>query len=266
MVLHLNDIRQKDGSGPELLSALLALCVLIVAMLNASSVLATPAYQSDIKVHVDEAGLVSVSAVNAPLNAVIDAIRPQVELEIQGSISAEDRVTADFQSLPLEKAIAKLTDRYIVVHDEAGGPVTRVVLFRQGEAIALPQAESPARQLNTKALTAWKHGDILAARDYFEAAVASNPEDWLPRADYGRLLVLMTNYDEAGPQLTRAAALDPENPRIWLDLYSYYQRTLQLDLALNARKRAHELAGENTIEQHRTGLWKFENDSIFPES
>ena len=240
--------------------------VLIATAFQSASVQAVPPDKRTSEVHVSEEGLVSVSAVDAPLQQIIESIRPLAKIDIQGNVSASDRVTTDFQSLPLEKAIVKLTDRYIFVHDEAGGPVTRIVLFRQGEAITLSQSVPPARALNSKALGAWKHGDILAALDYFEAAVASDPEDWMPRADYGRLLVLMTNYTEAGPHLTRAVELDPDNPRVWLDLYSYYQRTLQLELALNARKRADELADGNAIAQHRTGLWTFEGDSIFPES
>lgn len=252
---------QVDRLYPYLLSLLL----LVVNAFSSNSVLATPSGPGTLSVQVDGQGLVSVTAADAPLKLIIEAIRPLAKMDIVGSVSAGDRVTANFQSLPLDKAIAKLTERYILVHDEAGGPVTRIVLFRRGETMNLAQ-ETAARSLNSKALEAWKSGDILDALDYFKAAVASDPNDWMPRADYGRLLVLMTNYEEAGPQLTRAAELDPENARIWLDLYSYYQRTLQLELALSARKRASELADRETIEQHPTGLWTFETDSIYPES
>jgi tetratricopeptide (TPR) repeat protein len=262
----LDYIRQRYRKDPRRFFYLLTLFVLVATAFNPANVKAAPLGQSNAEVHVNDEGLVSVNAVDAPLRPIIEAIRPLAKVAIEGHVSDGDRATADFQSLPLEKAIAKLTDHYIFVHDEAGGPVTRIVLFRQGEAVTLSQSVPPARALNSKALEAWKHGDILAALDYFKAAVAADPEDWMPRADYGRLLVLMTNYVEAGPHLTRAVELDPENPRIWLDLYSYYQRTLQLELALNARKRADELAGGDTIDQHRTGLWTFEDDSIFPES
>jgi Flp pilus assembly protein TadD len=121
-----------------------------------------------------------------------------------------------------------------------------------------------ARTLNAIALESWKHGDILAALDYFQEAVEQDPDDWLPRADYGRLLVMMTNYAEAGPHLTRAAELRPEDPRVWLDLLSYYERSLQIELAIEARQRATELAGSRAIEQDQSGLWKLDGDSIFP--
>jgi tetratricopeptide (TPR) repeat protein len=265
-VSFLNYNLRQDQKLPKRCNCLLAVFLLVATAFNPTSVTAGSIDPADLTVDVNREGLVSVNAVDARLISIIDAIRPLAQIAIEGNVSAEDRVTASFQALPIEKAIAKLTDRYIYVQDEAGGPVTRIVLFREGETVALPQDKRPARVLNAKALSAWKHGDILTALDYFKAAVASDPEDWRPRADYGRLLVLMTNYDEAGPHLTRAAALDPENPRIWLDLYSYYQRTLDLELALEARKRAQELTGGDAIRQHSSGLWTFEADTIFPES
>jgi tetratricopeptide (TPR) repeat protein len=258
--------RLQEQKLPKRCNYLLAVFLLATTAFNPSNVTAESPDPANLTVHVSSEGLVSVDAVDAKLISIIEAIRPLAQVAIEGSISDQDRVTVSFHSLPLEKAIEKLTDRYIYVQDEAGGPVTQIVLFREGETVALPQSKPPARVLNAKALSAWKHGDILAALNYFEAAVASDPEDWLPHADYGRLLVLMTNYDEAGPHLIRAAALDPQNPRVWLDLYSYYQRTLELELALEARKRAHELAGGDTIKQHSSGLWTFEADPIFPET
>lgn len=263
-IIFLKYNRRQDQKLPKPCNRLLAL-LLVATAFNPANVIAEPPDPANLTVHVSNEGLVSVNAVDAQLISIIEAIRPSVKVAIDGSISAQDRVTASFHSLPLEEAIAKLTDRYIYVQDEAGGPVTRIVLFREGETAGLPRSVPRARALNTKALSAWKHGDILAALDYFEAAVASDPEDWLPHADYGRLLVLMTNYDEAAPHLMRAAALDPENPRVWLDLYSYYQRTLDLELALEARKRAQELTGQDAIRQHPSGLWTLEADSIFPE-
>lgn len=247
-------------------NCLLGVLLLLATAFNPVNATAESSAPAEFNVQVSRDGLVSVNAVDAQLLSIIEAIRPLAQVAIQGNVSTHDRVTVSFESLPVEKAIAKLTDRYIFVQSEAGGPVTQIVLFREGETAALPESVRPARALNTKALSAWKHGEILAALDYFEAAVASDPDDWLPHADYGRLLVLMTNYEEAGPHLMRAAALDPENPRIWLDLYSYYQRKLDLEQALEVRQRAHELTGGDAITQHPSGLWTLEADPIFPES
>ena len=135
---------------------------------------------------------------------------------------------------------------------------------------AAPRAAPPdertesARSLHGQAMEAWKTGELQEALALFEAAVAADPDDWLPRADYGRLLVMMTDYQAAGPHLERAAELRPDSARVWLDLYSYYQRSLQLERGFHALERARELAGGRNIVQDETGLWKLEGDSIYP--
>jgi tetratricopeptide (TPR) repeat protein len=121
-----------------------------------------------------------------------------------------------------------------------------------------------ARALNTRALDAWKTGELMESLELFEAAIDADPDDWKPRADYGRLLVMMTDYQKAGPHLERAAELNPGSPRVWLDLYSYYQRSMQLERSFHAESRAKELAGGVPIVQDETGLWRLENDSIYP--
>ena len=121
-----------------------------------------------------------------------------------------------------------------------------------------------ARALDAQALEAWKNGELREALDLFEAAVAADPDDWVPRSDYGRLLVMMTDYQSAGPQLERAAELNPDSPRVWLDLYTYYQRSMQLERGFHAHARAKELAGGREIVQDETGLWRLEDDSIYP--
>ena len=134
-----------------------------------------------------------------------------------------------------------------------------------------PRESSPgemtdsARTLDARALQAWKQGELEDAIELFEAAVEADPEDWLPRADYGRLLLLMTDYESARPHLERAAQLAPENPRVWLDLLSFYERTVVLERAFETRQRAREAAGGRALVRHEsTGLWVLEGESIFP--
>jgi tetratricopeptide (TPR) repeat protein len=121
-----------------------------------------------------------------------------------------------------------------------------------------------ARALDAQALEAWKTGRIQDALAFFESAVAADPDDWVPRSDYGRLLVMMTDYAKAGPQLERAAELNPDSARIWVDLYSYYQRSQQFERGFEAHARATSLAGGEAIVQDETGLWRLESDSIYP--
>ena len=75
----------------------------------------------------------------------------------------------------------------------------------------------------------------------------------------------LTDYEKAGPMLERAAELNPDSPRVWLDLYSYYQRNMQLERGFHAYARAQELAaGQPIVQDPPTGLWRLESDSIYP--
>jgi tetratricopeptide (TPR) repeat protein len=122
-----------------------------------------------------------------------------------------------------------------------------------------------ARALTARALEAWKHGEIEETLELFAAAVEADPDDAIPRSEYGRLLLLMGVYDQALPQLERAAELTPDNPRVWVDLLTYYQRNILLERANYARQRAVELAGgRELVLDERTSLWRLEDESIFP--
>lgn len=166
-----------------------------------------------------------------------------------------------------------------VLPDTEGNPEVWTLSKRQAEreeivAEMLPEAaprDGPpdertdsARALDAQALEAWKAGNLQETLDLFEAAVAADPDDWVPRSNYGRLLVMMTDYETAGPQLERAAELNPDSPRVWLDLYSYYQRSMQLERGFHALARAQELADGEPIVQDWSGLWRLERDSIGP--
>jgi len=126
-----------------------------------------------------------------------------------------------------------------------------------------PHTDS-ARALNVRALEAWKHGEIELALELFAAAVEADPDDAVPRSDYGRLLLLMTVYDQALPQLERAAELTPDDPRVWVDLLSFYEKNILLERASYARQRARELAGDRALVRDETGLWVLEGESVFP--
>ena len=125
--------------------------------------------------------------------------------------------------------------------------------------------DDAARALDSRALEAWKHGQLEQSLELFTAAVAADPDDWLIHADYGRLLVLLTADAEAFPHMERAAQLRPDEPRVWLDLLSFYERNLLLQAAAAARERAQALAGGRAIvRDEETGLWTVEGERIFP--
>ena len=76
--------------------------------------------------------------------------------------------------------------------------------------------------------------------------------------------MLGTEYEAARPQLERAAALAPEDPQVWLDLQSFYERVQLLDHSWQARARADALAGDRPITQDEMGLYHIEGASWYP--
>ena len=166
-----------------------------------------------------------------------------------------------------------------VLPDAEGKPQVWTISKRELELEDLPDRVLPqpaprdtapgahtdsARALDARALEAWKHGEIEQALGLFAAAVEADPDDAVPRSNYGRLLLLMAAHAQALPQLERAAELTPNDPRVWVDLLSYYERNVLLERAAYARERAEALAGSRRLVRDETGLWRFEGESIFP--
>ena len=118
--------------------------------------------------------------------------------------------------------------------------------------------DESARALDGLALQAWRQGDVAQALQLLEKAVAADLDDRVPRSHYGRLLMLATDYDAARPHLERAAELAPEDPQVWLDLQSLYERAQRLDESWAARARAEALADGRVISQDELGLYRVE--------
>jgi tetratricopeptide (TPR) repeat protein len=131
-------------------------------------------------------------------------------------------------------------------------------------AAVSPEATAKARALDATAVESWKHGDVKGALELFEAAAQADPSHVRTRSDYGRLLTLMGAYEKALPHLQRAAELEPENPQVWVDLLSYYERNTLLERALYARQRAENLAKGRKLERDPSGLWVLEGESLLP--
>ena len=113
-------------------------------------------------------------------------------------------------------------------------------------------------------LDSWKHGDLVRALELFDEAVKADPDDALVRTDYGRMLTKMAAYDKAYPHLLRAAELEPDDPAVWLDLQTLYERDVLLEQADHAAKRAEALAGGRNIVQDEFGAWMLEGDRVIP--
>jgi tetratricopeptide (TPR) repeat protein len=120
-----------------------------------------------------------------------------------------------------------------------------------------------ARALDAQALESWKRGDIQGALDDFDAAVKADPDAPEPHSDYGRLLTLMTDYQHAMPHLEKAAQLRPEDPQVWLDLATFYERNELFERASDAKQKAEQLAGERKVTRNDNGFWILEG-TTFP--
>jgi len=185
-----------------------------------------------------------------------DAEIPSGEVPVSTGETVE-RVLPDAEGKPEVWTISK---REIALED-----LPDQVLPRRAPRDSAPGPHTDsARALDARALESWKRGDVRGAVDLFEAAVDADPDDWVPRSDYGRLLLLMADYEQAWTHLERASELKDDSPRVWIDLISFYERNLLFERAGYARRRAEQLTDGQAIVRDETGLWRLENDSIFP--
>ena len=186
----------------------------------------------------------------------------------------EPRVVEEGEALPLDE---KVEMRFV---DEETGETETWKLEKKATTreealgdLSLPEPDpappdrepdESARTLDAIALEDWKRGDVERAIQRFEAAIAADPDDRVPRSHYGRLLSLATDYERARPHLERAAELAPEDPQVWLDLQTLYERSMRLELAFQARERAEALAGGREIRQNPMGYYEIEGSPPVP--
>ena len=162
--------------------------------------------------------------------------------------------------------------------DAEGNPVEWTISKKQIAIEDLPEPELPtadqrttpenertesARTLNSMARDALRRAEIRRAVKLFEQAVEADPDDGIPHSDYGRFMLIATDYSKALPHLERAAELRPDDPQVWVDLLTLYERTVQIKLAWDARARATELADGRRIVQDDRGIYMLEGN-VFP--
>jgi len=160
-----------------------------------------------------------------------------------------------------EEEVWKVTKRATAPEDRPSGPA----LPEPDPNAGNHEPDESARTLLAMGLESWKRGEIREAMSQLEDAIEVDPDDPLPRTQFGRLKMLAMQYKEALPHLQRAAALQPFDPQAWLDLATLYEKALALEGAWEARRRAEELVGDGVIYQDETsGWWLIEGTSIHP--
>ena len=155
----------------------------------------------------------------------------------------------------------KVTKRETSPEDRATGPS----LPEPDPDAGNHEPDESARTLYAMGLESWKRGEIRDAMSQLRDALETDPDDALLRTQYGRLQVLAMEYNEALPHLERAASLRPDDPQVWLDLATLYEKALILDRSWEAHRRAEELVGDGLIYQDQlSGFWLVEGTSIHP--
>jgi tetratricopeptide (TPR) repeat protein len=186
----------------------------------------------------------------------------------------EPRVVGEGEALPYDEPVEmRFVDeqtgetetwklqKEVTTREESVGDLS---LPEPDPAPANREPDESARTLDAIALEEWKRGEIERAIERFEEAIAADPDDRVPRSHYGRLLTLATDYERARPHLERAAELAPEDPQAWLDLQTLYERSMRLELALEARQRAEALSGGREIRQTPMGYYEIDGAPSFP--
>jgi len=171
-----------------------------------------------------------------------------------------EKVEMRFQNEGGESETWKL-EKKETTREEAIAPVA---MPEPDPAAAAHVPDESARALDGQALETWKHGDIEKAVELLEQSVAADPGDRVPRSHLGRLLTLMTDYQRALPHLERAAALAPNDPQVWLDLATFYERAQRLEASFDARARAEKLAGGRAIGRDASDFWTVEGSEAIP--
>jgi hypothetical protein len=87
----------------------------------------------------------SLRAVEVPLQEVIERIGQALHIPVAGSIGTAERVSIEFQDLPLNEALQRLSPNHALLLDEAGGRVTRILLFAPGQAAPAQLPRPPAQ-------------------------------------------------------------------------------------------------------------------------
>ncbi len=160
-----------------------------------------------------------------------------------------------------EEEVWRVTKRAAAPEDRALGPV----LPEPDPNAGNHEPDESARTLLAMGLESWKRGEILEAMAQLRDAIEVDPDDPLPRTQYGRMKMLAMEYREALPHLERAAALQPSDPQAWLDLATLYEKALLLNQGWEARRRAEELVDGGEIYQDElSGFWLIEGTSIHP--
>jgi len=77
--------------------------------------------------------LISLRANQASLKAIVEQIARELKIELQAKIGNNEKVTEEFNNLPLERALKLLSHNYITVTERKSGKIAKIFLLPQGQ-------------------------------------------------------------------------------------------------------------------------------------
>ena len=93
-----------------------------------------------------EKGLLSLFAKDASIKQIVEEIGREMNIEVEALIPQNDRITVEFQALPLEDALKRLSSNYYLQYSKAENDkdkIGKIVLLPEGEGkgqSAMPHA------------------------------------------------------------------------------------------------------------------------------
>ncbi|MCB1757614.1 MAG: hypothetical protein KDJ38_18990 [Gammaproteobacteria bacterium] len=98
--------------------------------------LSSTAFAQTFDLSVNDQGLISMRATQAPVEDLVTAIGEEMGIEVSFPSPVQERVTVDFEDLKLEQAIKQLTKSYILVTSKKTDPkrVREIIVMPEGEA------------------------------------------------------------------------------------------------------------------------------------
>lgn len=81
----------------------------------------------------DPAQTVSLKANQASLEAILEELAAELDIDVENRAGADSLVVAEFSGLPLPKALKRLSESSMIVTDESSGRVARIILLPKGD-------------------------------------------------------------------------------------------------------------------------------------
>ena len=87
-----------------------------------------------------EGGLISLQATDVPLIQIVEDIGKQLDIQVVVQIPEDERVTVQFESLPLDEALQRLSQNHALMTDKDARTISKIFLLPKGQEAPMEQA------------------------------------------------------------------------------------------------------------------------------